>query len=212
MIIGVVSQKGGVGKSTLTRLIAREYSASSWKVKIADMDSNQGTSTRWNMLRNDSQIEPVVKTEQYRSVSDAVSDYNNGDFHLLIFDGAPAASKATLAIAKHSDLLILPTGISADDLEPTVRLAHELVKNGIQREQIIVVFCRVGDSLPEIEEARSYISMAGYISVEASLSERVAYRRAHDSGRSISETSFASLNKKAALVTQEIVNHSKNIS
>ena len=85
MIIGIVSHKGGVGKITITRLIAREYAASNWKVKIADMDSNQGTSTRWNMLRNDNQVEPVVKTEQYRSVSDAVSDYNNGDFHLLIF-------------------------------------------------------------------------------------------------------------------------------
>lgn len=212
MIIGIVSQKGGVGKSTLTRLIAREYAINSWMVKIADMDSKQGTSTRWNMLRNEHQVEPIVKVEQYRSVNDAVSDYNKGDFHLLIFDGAPAASKETLSIAKHSDLLILPTGISSDDLEPTVRLAHELVKNGIQHKQIIIVFCRVGDSLPEIAEARNYISMAGYFSIESSLSERVAYRRAQDSGRSVTETIFGSLNKKAALLVQEIVNYSKKLS
>ena len=56
MIIGIVSHKGGVGKITITRLIAREYAASNWKVKIADMDSNQGTSTRWNMLRNNNQV------------------------------------------------------------------------------------------------------------------------------------------------------------
>ena len=118
------------------------------------------------------------------------------------------------ANSRHSKTLrphyILPAGISADDLEPTVSLAHELVKNGIQREKIIVVFCLVRDSYSEIEEARSYISMAGYMSVEASLSERVAYRRAHDSGRSVSETSFASLNNKAALVAQEIVDYLKN--
>ena len=72
------------------------------------------------------------------------------------------------------------------------------------------MFCLVRDSYSEIEEARSYISMAGYMSVEASLSERVAYRRAHDSGRSVSETSFASLNNKAALVAQEIVDYLKN--
>lgn len=49
MIIGIISQKRGVGKSTLARLLAREYSANKWMVKIADMDSRQGTSTRWNI-------------------------------------------------------------------------------------------------------------------------------------------------------------------
>jgi MinD-like ATPase involved in chromosome partitioning or flagellar assembly len=38
LLIGVVSQKGGVGKSTLCHLIAREYAAGSWNVKIADLD------------------------------------------------------------------------------------------------------------------------------------------------------------------------------
>ncbi|MHC5747164.1 MAG: hypothetical protein ACYTXT_35825 [Nostoc sp.] len=38
VLVGVISQKrGGVGKSTLARLIAREYAAG-WDVKIADLD------------------------------------------------------------------------------------------------------------------------------------------------------------------------------
>lgn len=67
----------------------------------------------------------MVKTEQYRSVGDAIADYNKGEMHLLIFYGAPAASKTKLQIAKSSQLILLPTGNSLDDLEPTVRLAHE---------------------------------------------------------------------------------------
>jgi chromosome partitioning protein len=31
--IGVASQKGGVGKSTICRLIAREYAKAGWTVK-----------------------------------------------------------------------------------------------------------------------------------------------------------------------------------
>ena len=42
--IGMVSQKGGVGKSTLSRLVAREYALAGWNVKIADLDVSQGTS------------------------------------------------------------------------------------------------------------------------------------------------------------------------
>lgn len=46
-----------------------------WNVKIADMDAKQGTCTRWNMVRNASNIEPIIKVEQYRSIKDAINDY-----------------------------------------------------------------------------------------------------------------------------------------
>lgn len=44
IILGVVSQKGGVGKSTIARLIARELASQDWQVKIADLDISQATS------------------------------------------------------------------------------------------------------------------------------------------------------------------------
>ena len=47
----------------------------------------------------------------------------------MVIDGAPHSSKMTKEIAESSDIIIIPTGLSLDDLEPTVLLAHELVKN-----------------------------------------------------------------------------------
>ena len=47
IIICMCSQKGGVGKSTLARLVAREYANAGWSVKIADLDVSQGTSFNW---------------------------------------------------------------------------------------------------------------------------------------------------------------------
>jgi len=208
MIIGIVSQKGGVGKSTLARLLAREYSANKWIVKIADMDSNQGTVTRWNMTRNHAEIEPMIKTEQYRSVVDAIADYHKGTMHLMIFDGAPAASKTTLQIANNSQLILLPTGISIDDLEPTVRLAHELISEGISKQCIAIVFCRVGDSASELLDARKYIDQTGYNMIQSAIPDRVAYRRAQDRGYSLAETNFKTLNERAVAIAQEIVDFS----
>src|SRR5580693_6886325 len=46
-IVGVVSQKGGVGKSTLCQLIAREAAAEGKQAKILDFDVKQMTSTDW---------------------------------------------------------------------------------------------------------------------------------------------------------------------
>lgn len=46
-IIGMVSQKGGVGKSTLARMMAREFVAGGLTTKIADLDTQQQTCTHW---------------------------------------------------------------------------------------------------------------------------------------------------------------------
>ena len=44
MIISLISQKGGVGKSTLARLLAVEIAKAGWRVKIADLCQRAGCS------------------------------------------------------------------------------------------------------------------------------------------------------------------------
>lgn len=46
-IIGMVSQKGGVGKSTLARMMVREFVEGGMRAKIADLDTQQQTCTNW---------------------------------------------------------------------------------------------------------------------------------------------------------------------
>ena len=72
VFIGVISQKGGVGKSTLSRLLAREYAYSKWDVKIADLDIAQGTSNDWKKRREMNEIQPYVAVESFRTVSQAL--------------------------------------------------------------------------------------------------------------------------------------------
>jgi chromosome partitioning protein len=123
----------------------------------------------------------------------------------LILDGPPHSTAGTLRIAQVSNLCILPTGLSLDDLEPSVLLAHELVKKGIPTERVAFALCRVGDSETEIAEARSYIERAGYFVLKGELPERTAYRRAADVGRALTETPFDSLNTRADQLAQSIV-------
>ncbi len=68
LIIGMVSQKGGVGKSTLARLVAREYAKASWNVKIADLDVSQGTSFNWQARRLQHSRDPVIAVERFGTV------------------------------------------------------------------------------------------------------------------------------------------------
>lgn len=205
VVIGIVGQKGGVGKSTMARLIAREYAASGWNVKIADLDVSQGTSFHWQARRLQRQIEPVVSVERFGTVEQALKTAPHYD--LLILDGAPHSTAATLKIAQSSALVLLPTGLSLDDMEPSILLAHELVKKGIAKQLLAFALCRVGDSEPEIAEAREYIGKAGYRVLRGAIPEKIAYRRASDEGRALTETKFASLNQRSDVLAQDIIDH-----
>jgi chromosome partitioning protein len=204
IILGICSQKGGVGKSTLARLIAREYAAAKWNVKIADLDIAQGTSFNWQSRRLRRDIAPVIPVERFGTVDQALKVAQHHD--MLILDGPPHSTSGTLRIAQAANLVILPTGLALDDLQPSVLLAHELVKKSIPKDRIAFALCRVGDSPAEIAEARRYIKDAGYRDLSGSIPEKIGYRRASDAGRSLTETRFPSLNERSDELVQSIVN------
>ncbi len=97
------------------------------------------------------------------------------------------------------------TGLSLDDLVPSVLLAYELVEADIPKDKIVFVLCRVGDRDNEIDEALTYIQKAGYATLSGSIPEKTAYRRASDVGKAISEISFLTLKQRAEEVAQSII-------
>lgn len=209
LVIGVVSQKGGVGKSTVSRLVACNYAASEWEVKIADMDLAQGTCTSWNRRRLQNGTEPKVAVEQFVNVPDAIKMASQYD--LIVFDGAPHSTRMTLDIAQASDLVILPTGVSIDDLEPTIKLAHELKKNKVPVKKIALAFTRVGNSELEVAEATEYVQASGYHLLEGVIHEKTAIRRASDEGKCATETSYKTITEKVDILVQAIVNRVETI-
>jgi chromosome partitioning protein len=202
LIISVLSQKGGVGKSSLARLIAREYAVNKWTVRIADMDTSQTTSLLWNTRRVHYGHEPTIRVETYGAVQTALNKAS--EVELLIFDGAPASSATTSQIAKASDLIILPTGLSLDDLMPQAKLATEFQNSGILAKRICFILNSSGQSESEAHEARDFIAQRGFRVLDAALSQLTSYRRANDSGRAFSETPYPSARKAAELVGQQI--------
>jgi chromosome partitioning protein len=201
-IIGFVSQKGGVGKSTLARGIGREAAAGGLSVKIADLDVQQGTSVNWYRRRLEAGIEPIFSVESFKTAAQALKLAFQFDY--LIIDGPARASAATLEIARAASLIVQPTGSSVDDLEPAVLTFHELVRDGISRDILVFALSRVGTDAEEIE-ARAYIKQAGYAVLDGSIQERPAYRQASNVGLSITETRYPQLNKRADILIQAMV-------
>lgn len=204
--IGIVSQKGGVGKSTVARALAVEYARNKWSVKVADMDLKQKTTTEWNCIRMEQNHTPALAVEPFAKVKDVLK--HDGHYDLIIFDGVGQADAQTLEIAKASDFIIMPTGVSRDDLVPQVKLAHEFRKKGIAKERIAFALSRVGSSRADQEAATEFIEDAGYY-FAGMIQERASIGQCHDNGLAANETKYSTVNEVIDTLIQNIGNKIK---
>ncbi|MBO1022830.1 ParA family protein [Methylobacterium sp. SD274] len=201
-VIAFVSQKGGVGKSTLARALAREAVAGGLSVLVGDLDVQQLTTLRWSARRQAAGLEPAVPVQAFDTVSAAFEAEEGVD--LLVLDGPAKASAETLEIAQRAALVVIPSNPGADDLEPTVLLLHELVGEGIPKERLAVALVRVATDAEEVA-ARAYVEAAGYAVLPGAIAERAAYRAAQSGGASLTEVRFSGLAEKAELLVQAII-------
>jgi chromosome partitioning protein len=199
--VALVSQKGGVGKSTLARGLGAVLAQAGLKVRIADLDPQQHTVVQWGKLRQENAVKPAFDVRGYSTLEDAFD--SSDDVELLILDTPGRASAATLVAAANAHLVVQPTGGGLDDLYPGVLLFHELVAAGIDRSRLVFALCRTQDG--EETNARTYIAKAGYEVLPGSLPERMGYRDAHNRGRAVTETSRKELNERADAMMLELM-------
>ena len=203
-LIGMISQKGGAGKSTLARLFARELAVDGFNVKIADLDTQQTTCTDWVADRAEAGIEPELQAQPFGNLKTALSDASR--FDAYIFDGRPHSSTQSLEIAKAVDLVVIPTGQTKDDLRPAVKMANALADSGVAESKIVFALVKTTNSQAEIDAAKAYLEQTDYTILDGHLPVSTAYGTAHDAGRTVTETFHKSLNQKAAALAQAIVN------
>jgi chromosome partitioning protein len=201
VVVAFVSQKGGVGKSTLARGFAALLARAGLKVRIADLDVQQHTVAEWDKIRQANAVARSFDVRMYPSVQPAVDDA--ADVEILVLDAPGRASQATLKIASAAHLVIQPTGGGVDDLRPGVLLFHELVAAGIERARLAFALCRTHPD--EEEDARTYLEHAGYNVLPGALPEQAEYRTALNRGRSITETARKDLNARADALMLELM-------
>jgi chromosome partitioning protein len=202
MIVSLISQKGGVGKSALARLLAVEFVKAGWSVKIADLDTAQGTATKWKARRDRAGLQPDVAVEKFRTVERALKEAEHHD--LLILDGPAHAEQGGRLMAKHSDLVLMPTGYGLDDLEAQVEAAYELEADGVAGDRLCFVFCTSKGSEAEDEAARDYLRRARMDVLAAIFPKLPSIRQAHNEGRAASEVPFPTVQEKTKALVQAL--------
>lgn len=197
LVVGCASQKGGVAKSALARLLAREFAERGRRVLLADLDVLQATSFEWARRRGEAGHRPAIPVERFETVRLALKRARQAGADCLVLDARGFADPQTLEVAKAADAILIPSGLAVDDLLPAVRLAHELTLAGVPRARIGLALCRAGDAETEVSEAMRYVTDAGYRCLAKAWPERAGYRRAHDEGRVATEARHPSLRAKA---------------
>ena len=192
-ILSVINEKGGSGKSTLARLLATEFTRDGWDVKIADLDP-QGTCVSWALYRTKSKIDPAIAVEPFRNIADALKHANS--HNMMIIDSHGRADRDTFGIAKVSDLILIPTKPTQDDLAPSIILAHELKENGIDPQKMFFILNQTYGENPVLK-ARNAIRKSGYQYLKEYLPAKDSYSIAMQDGKSPSETSHPSPKQKA---------------
>ena len=197
-VIAFISQKGGVGKSTLSQALAVEAKKQKINVLLADCDSQQATSLEW------SKIKGKVPCQVFQQVKDIWPLSKN--YELIIIDGPARTSAGTLEIAKHADLLIQPTGASRADLVPAVKEFNALKKAGINQKKLLFVLNHIG-SPAEGEIAFDYLKDTGYSYLPISLPEKVSFRSIQNEGKAITQISYKTLRRKVKKLIENILDY-----
>ena len=65
VVLSIIGQKGGVGKSTLARAIAVVAVQGSLRVKLIDLDFGQQTSVRWSSTRASSRTLNMIDAQAF---------------------------------------------------------------------------------------------------------------------------------------------------
>jgi chromosome partitioning protein len=154
MIILIGSQKGGVGKSTISVNICATLSNQSKDVLLVDTD-RQSSSSNWAEDRAENSSLPIVNwVQKYDNIRSSLIDLNKR-YEYVIVDAAGRDSKELRTGLVAADILLMPVRPSQFDLDtiPTMREMVEEVKEELNPNLKFMAVLSMGPTNPIINES-----------------------------------------------------------
>jgi chromosome partitioning protein len=199
MIISLVSQKGGVGKSTLAVSIAWELFSRGAKVLIVDTDP-QGTSRRAGEIAAGRGLEGPTTVvlgkglEQPNQLPRLVPVFDH-----VVIDTPGHLSELTKPLLQLSEVMLIPIGQSGADVwgnEDIITIAQTARQTLNPNLRAGLVFVRTYPKTILCKKARATLQRAQLPLFAAETTDRVAWQEALMAGQGVAQ--YSSRDKAAA--------------
>jgi chromosome partitioning protein len=180
-VIALISQKGGVGKSTLAVHLATEANQQGQRVLLLDLDP-QGSAMEWANRRGDRP--PDVSGANPASIAKEIERAASEGYELVVIDTAPHADHAALQAARAADLVAIPCRPSTFDIA-AISATLDLCK--LANKQAVVVLNAAPIRSRVTAEAQEAIAEKGGAVSPVVIHQRVAYQHCMIDGRTAAE-------------------------
>jgi chromosome partitioning protein len=187
MILAVVNQKGGTGKSTVATNIAACFAAEGREVLLIDADP-QHTALDWRADRPDNQ--PLLQTIglPVRNLHQELEPFRR-KYEVIIIDGGGRITATARAAVMASDFLIVPILPSKPDLLSTQDFFREVINEvtAVKDIQGAILINQVQTGTLINREVREHLKELHYPVFDTVLHLYVAYKEAMAAGLSVME-------------------------
>lgn len=190
MIFGILNQKGGVGKTTLSVNLAACLARTGARVLLIDADP-QGSALDWAAARQTAPLFSVVGFPR-PTIHKEIAQIGQGYDHVII-DGPPRVTDLARSAIMASDIVVIPVQPSPYDIwaaEEVVKLIEEarIYKDSIK--SVFVVNRKITNTAIG-RDVRDALAAYPVHVLQASVAQRVVFAEAAAQGQAIFEVPAA---------------------
>lgn len=188
MIVAILNQKGGAGKTTLSTNLAHAFKLEGKKVLLIDSDP-QGSARDWNAAGKGNYV-PVIGLDRPTLDKDIKSI--NKDFEWIFIDGAPQLVDMSISAIKCADIILIPVQPSPYDIwasEDLVDIISERQKITNGNPKAAFIISRQIKNTKLSKEIRSALSDYHFPIFVHGTFQRVIYPQTSALGTSVIESS-----------------------